>query len=36
VAPLGKNVDEFENAIQEFIEEDKFVVALSSGTAPCT
>lgn len=33
VAPLGKNVDEFENAIQEFIEEDKFVAALSSGTA---
>ena len=33
VAPLGKKVDEFENAIQEFIEEDKFVAALSSGTA---
>lgn len=33
VAPLGKNVDEFENAIQEFIEENKFVAALSSGTA---
>ena len=33
VAPLGKNVDEFENAIQEFIEQDKFVAALSSGTA---
>jgi len=33
VAPLGKNLDEFENAIQEFIEEDKFVAALSSGTA---
>ena len=32
VAPLGKNVDEFENAIQEFIEQDKFVAALSSGT----
>ena len=33
VAPLGKNVDEFENGIQEFIEQDKFVAALSSGTA---
>lgn len=33
VAPLGKNVDEFENAIQEFIAQDKFVAALSSGTA---
>ncbi|WP_374442505.1 aminotransferase class I/II-fold pyridoxal phosphate-dependent enzyme [Epilithonimonas sp.] len=33
VAPLGKNVDEFEDAIQRFLNEDKFVAALSSGTA---
>jgi len=33
VAPLGKNVDEFEGAIQRFLNEDKFVAALSSGTA---
>jgi len=33
VAPLGKNVDEFEIAIENFLKEDKFVAALSSGTA---
>ncbi len=33
VAPLGKNVDEFEIAIEDFLKEDKFVSALSSGTA---
>ena len=33
VAPLGKNVDEFEVAIENFLNEDKFVAALSSGTA---
>lgn len=33
VAPLGKNVDEFEIAIEDFLKEDKFAAALSSGTA---
>lgn len=33
VAPLGKNVDEFEVAIEKFLGKDKFVAALSSGTA---
>lgn len=33
VAPLGKNVDEFEIAIQDFLQENKFAAALSSGTA---
>lgn len=33
VAPLGKNVDEFEVAIEKFLIKDKFVAALSSGTA---
>ncbi len=33
VAPLGKNVDEFEVSIQNYIGEDKLVAALSSGTA---
>lgn len=33
VAPLGKNVDEFETAIENFLNENKFVSALSSGTA---
>lgn len=33
VAPLGKNVDEFEIAIENFLGKDKFVAALSSGTA---
>ena len=33
VAPLGKNVDEFEIAIEDFLQENKFVAALSSGTA---
>lgn len=32
VAPLGKNVDEFEVAIEYFLDDNKFVVALSSGT----
>ncbi|MPS72115.1 MAG: pyridoxal phosphate-dependent aminotransferase [Chryseobacterium sp.] len=33
VAPLGKNVDEFEIAIENFIGDNKYVGALSSGTA---
>ncbi|MFC4164319.1 aminotransferase class I/II-fold pyridoxal phosphate-dependent enzyme [Epilithonimonas zeae] len=33
VAPLGKNVDEFETSIENFLNENKFVSALSSGTA---
>lgn len=33
VAPLGKNVDEFEIAIQDFLEGNKHAAALSSGTA---
>lgn len=33
VAPLGKNVDEFEIAIEDFLEENKYAAALSSGTA---
>ncbi|MCG2791925.1 MAG: aminotransferase class I/II-fold pyridoxal phosphate-dependent enzyme [Weeksellaceae bacterium] len=33
VAPLGKNVDEFEMAIQDFLGENKYAAALSSGTA---
>lgn len=33
VAPLGKNVDEFEIAIEDFLKEDKHAAALSSGTA---
>ncbi|RRQ45363.1 DegT/DnrJ/EryC1/StrS family aminotransferase [Chryseobacterium sp. SC28] len=33
VAPLGKNVDEFEIAIQDFLGENKYAAALSSGTA---
>ncbi len=33
VAPLGKNVDEFEIAIEDFIGDNKFAAALSSGTA---
>ncbi|OAH76169.1 pyridoxal phosphate-dependent aminotransferase [Chryseobacterium sp. FP211-J200] len=33
VAPLGKNVDEFEIAIQDYLQENKFAAALSSGTA---
>lgn len=33
VAPLGKNVDEFEIAIEHYLQDNKFVAALSSGTA---
>lgn len=33
VAPLGKNVDEFEVAIENFLGENKLAAALSSGTA---
>ncbi len=33
VAPLGPNVNEFEKAIQNYIGQNKFVAALSSGTA---
>lgn len=33
VAPLGSNVDAFEKAIEDFLDENKKVVALNSGTA---
>lgn len=33
VAPLGKNVDEFEIAIEQFLGNQSYVAALSSGTA---
>ncbi len=33
VAPLGKNVDEFEIAIENYLQDNKFAAALSSGTA---
>jgi dTDP-4-amino-4,6-dideoxygalactose transaminase len=33
VAPLGPNVDQFEIAIQDFVDQDVHVAALSSGTA---
>ena len=33
VVPLGPNVDGFENDLQGYLEEDKHIVALSSGTA---
>ncbi|NNE15440.1 MAG: aminotransferase class I/II-fold pyridoxal phosphate-dependent enzyme [Saprospiraceae bacterium] len=33
VAPLGPNVNEFENSLQEYLGKDKYVAALSSGTA---
>lgn len=33
IAPLGPNVTGFENDIQKYLEEDKYVAALSSGTA---
>ena len=33
IAPLGPNVTEFENDIQSYLQEDKQVAALSSGTA---
>lgn len=33
IAPLGPNVDEFENSIQKYLGENKSAVALSSGTA---
>ena len=33
VAPLGKNVDEFELAIEDFLGDNRKVAALSSGTA---
>jgi dTDP-4-amino-4,6-dideoxygalactose transaminase len=33
VTPLGPNVNEFENAIQNYIGQNKFVAALNSGTA---
>ena len=33
VVPLGPNVDGFEKDIEGFLQEDRFVVALSSGTA---
>ena len=33
IAPLGPNVIEFENTLQEFLGQDKHVAALSSGTA---
>lgn len=33
IAPLGENVDEFENEIKKYIGEDKEVLAMSSGTS---
>lgn len=33
VAPLGPNVDGFESDLKSFINEEKYIVALSSGTA---
>ena len=33
VVPLGPNVDAFERSLSDYIGEDRFVVALSSGTA---
>lgn len=33
IAPLGPNVDEFEKVIGEYLKEDVYVAALSSGTA---
>ena len=33
VVPLGPNVDGFEKALEEFIGENKRIVALASGTA---
>ena len=33
IAPMGPNVNEFENTIQNYIGQNKFVAALSSGTA---
>jgi dTDP-4-amino-4,6-dideoxygalactose transaminase len=33
IAPLGPNINEFENTLQNYIGEDKHVAALNSGTA---
>jgi len=33
IAPLGPNVNEFENSLQNYLGEDKYVAALNSGTA---
>ena len=33
IAPLGPNVNEFENSLQNYLGEDKHIAALSSGTA---
>ncbi|MHB1108678.1 MAG: aminotransferase class I/II-fold pyridoxal phosphate-dependent enzyme, partial [Lutibacter sp.] len=33
IAPLGPNVNEFENTLQTFLGENNYVAALSSGTA---
>ncbi|WP_302568338.1 DegT/DnrJ/EryC1/StrS family aminotransferase, partial [Culturomica massiliensis] len=33
VVPLGPNVDAFEKALAAYLQEDKYVVALSAGTA---
>ena len=33
VAPLGPNVNEFENSLENYLNEDSHVAALSSGTA---
>lgn len=33
IAPLGPNIDEFENALQSYIGKHKYIAALNSGTA---
>ena len=33
VVPLGPNVDAFEQSLVEYLHEDRYVVALSAGTA---
>ena len=35
VVPLGPNVNGFEKDLEEFVGEDKHVVALSAGTVTC-
>jgi dTDP-4-amino-4,6-dideoxygalactose transaminase len=36
VVPLGPNVDAFEKSLEEYLDEGKSVVALSSGRQPST
>ncbi|MEP7141318.1 MAG: aminotransferase class I/II-fold pyridoxal phosphate-dependent enzyme [Ferruginibacter sp.] len=33
IAPIGPNIDGFESALADYLEDDKYVVALNSGTA---